>query len=613
MADIRRDVQEIQPANYVNPGVRKPSIMSGIAAVGSAVMDVDVALAKERLAKDAENLRTTYEVSAPGAQAVQDAAEPAPQLTAGDKAQISSLGQSFTSNQAAVDQGKMSFDEYRVRGERLLRMAISKRPGLAGEFRQLAALHLGTDVVGASVDVLASWEQQQLAALAKMKDADTPKPDYKRMRDQLDGVGIVNAGMTDEQVAVAYMENADAVRQMLVQSAKKDFVTTAADTQKAGQELNRPQATADFVNSVTDSKLEFYRDFSQGWAAIKTGQLTSEQQTQVINNGAVKLNGRVSELRMAMARGDVDRDIAEKEIQGLEQLGVMMTELQSGKLENTVLTNRMEGIMLYLKNGMLDNENVAVMSAATQVFGPEVMTQYVQPGGAFYKTGVIALGDTLNGTGTPKVKAQNAGSTASALVTTVLDRGGAKSNPAMVPAMTQTLANAGQAFVEMDTKDFKADYLTGPQGYLTVLWANRSGLSKALSPDQAQEVGGAAAMAAQASYQALAVSIGSKYPSLRGKLQFGLDPTTGDFIHPKGQLTPVESAALKQYNKAFDGKKIIQLLQELTGTTPQEAVALFGSSYQAYKESKDAQRKAKAKPAASAAGGSSGGNWWENF
>lgn len=603
MADITRDVKDVRPLPYVRPGVVTPSPLSLAANLGEQGMELDKQLAKEKLRKQSEGLRTIYETSAPGAQAVQDAVTPE------DQRQVDSLKSSLAAHDAAVQQGRMSYDEYRVRGERLLRQAISKRPGLASEFRGVAAAALGVDVVGASVDVLASWERQVLAAQAASDDKDKDKgPDFKRMRDQLDAIGVINGHMTEEQTLTAYEQNQDAVVQFLRQQAENEVVTTGASSLEATQKLRRPGATAEFVTQAQKNKLEIYRSFSQAYAAFQSGQMTPTQMATVINNGQMDLSGRISSLRAAMAQGDVDPAIAEKEITGMEELGRQMESLSKGELGNDVVKNRVEGIVLYMQNAMLDNESVAVMSAATKTFSPEIMREFVMPGGAFNKTAMIALGDTLNNTGQPKTKASQAGSIAGAVISRVLDRGGAKSNPEMVPAMGQTLINSASSFVEMDVKDFKSDWLTGPTGYLTKLHTHREALAKSLGAEQTAEVVGSASMAAMANYQALAVSLGNKYPSLASKVEFRVDPVSGDMVRSKPGvvLTPTETAALRQYNKAFAGKMVIQTIQAMAGVSAMEAVDLFHTSFAPYKQAKEQAKKAKVNQA-------DAGSWWENL
>lgn len=590
MADITREVGDVNPNNYIKPGVQKPSPLSLAADLGSQAIDLDVALSKERLAKESEDLRTRYEIGSPASIAVQEGM----QLTEGDKAQVDAVGAELQKKQAAVAQGRMTFDRYRLEGERLLRMAIAKRPGLAQEFRGVAAQHLGVDVVGASVDILADAERALEAAGKKDKGG----PDFKRMRDQLDSIGVVNAFMSDDQVLAAYGQNTDAVYQMLQQKAQSEVVTTQAATQEAGNKLRRPGATAAFVSEAQKNKLEIYKNFSQAFAAYKSGNPDfMKNLPQILVNGQADISGRVSSLRAAMAQGDVNPDIAEKEIAGLEELGRQMTELASGKLSADVLDNKLRGTMLFMQNSMMDNDNVATLAAATKTFSPEIMTQFVQPGGAFNKTAMLALGDTLNNTGRPLTRASNAGTVASSVLASVLDRGGGKSNPEQIPAMGQTLINAANSFVEIEPKDFRSDYLTGPNGYLTVLGFHAQSLSKTLGEDQKNELLGSVSIAALSNFHALAVAIGTKFPSFKGKLEFGLDTSTGEFVKPKAgvRLTPTEQAALRSYNKAFDGKKVLGLFQTLGGVDAETAKNLLFSGEAVYQEAKKASKSATPK------------------
>jgi hypothetical protein len=283
--------------------------------------------------------------------------------------------------------------------------------------------------------------------------------------------------------------------------------------------------------------------------------------------------------------------------------------LASGKLNADVLKNKLEGTMLFMQNGMLDNENVAVLSSATKLFGPELMTLYMQPGGAFNKEGAIALGETLNNTGSPTTRASKAGTTASSLVISVLDRGGAKSKPEMIPAMATTLVNAANSFVEVPVAEFKSDWLTGPNGYLTVVNAHRESLNKALDDGQKQELLGSIAMASMANYHTLAQSIGKKYPALKGKLDFNLDPRTGEFVRLKaGASADLKTqSALRAYNQAFNGQKVLQIFQSLAGVDAATARNLLFSADAPYRESKK-QKKAQS---ATLTGGST--NWWEEL
>lgn len=606
MPDITRDIGQVQPNNYIKPGVQTPSPLGLAAELGGMAMEADRQHASNELGKQLDALHTQYETSAPGAASVQD-----DYLSPSDKAQVASVDKQLASNKAAVDQGTMTYDQYRIRGERLLRMAISKRPGLATEFRQVAEQHLGVDVVGASVDVLASWEHKTEAAMeegARAKanaEAEALKAQVKLARAHLESVGVDTANMTDDQVMGEYPQHEQAIAEFLKQQATSTVIKTQRDTQDNSNAIRRPQATSQFVAESQKVKLDVYKAAMQLYTGYKSGQIKPGDLPAALTAAQADLSGRISTLRASMTAGDVDPDVAEKEIAGITELNNQLTALTSGKLGVDVINNRMEGIKLFVQNGMLENnQNVAVLSAASQLLGPEVFSTFVGPGGAFNKSAALALGDMITNTGDATTKAQNAGSVVSSVITTVLDRGGASSNPQAVPQMAKVLTNAGTSFVEMPQKDFKADYLTGPNGYITILNSHREALAKSVPDDAKSELLGAVSIAALTNYHALAASLYQKYPNLRGKLDFHLDTSTGDIVRPKAgaSVNGVDASVLRAFNQAFAGKKVLQVFQTIGGYSPEDAKNLMYSGETEYQK----QKAAAAKKPKSA-------NWWENF
>lgn len=569
MVDITRDIGDVNPNTYVRSGVVKPSPVSAAVDLAKTGIALDAELAKARLRRDSEALRTIYEIGSPASIATQEAAGDA--LSEADQAQVNAVDAELTKKKAAVDQGRMTYNTYRLQGERLLRQAISKRPGLAAEFRQTAAFHLGTDVVGASVDILAAAES------AMNKEGKEDNGDVKRMRDQLDLVGIVNANMTDAQVLSVYGQNTEAISQVLQQQARASVIKTAVDTNQGQNALNRPQATVDFLNSSNDYKVKVYTATNQIYGAIASGALDDVGTMQEINAGRAQVQGYITNLRQAAAAGDVDPNVAEKEIAALEGFSTQLEAMLTGEQSNEILKNRIESLKLYAQHVMMGQENVPQMAAAISTFTPEIMTQFVQPGGAFSKTAMLALTNALNNTGDPVANAMNAGSSASAAISTVLDRGAAKSNPQSVPALAAALNNFAGNFLGMPGQAWKSDYITGPTGYLTVLHRQREGLKKALPQAEAAQLATNVAAVAVRNQRALAYGFGREpiYATVKDKVRLGIDPKSGNFIVPTAPLTPAEAAVVDRYNRAFAGSNVIQTVATLGGTDNNAAVALL--------------------------------------
>lgn len=606
MPDITRDIGQVQPNNFIRQGVQTPSPLSLASELGGMAMEVDKQHATSQLEKELDALHTQYETSAPGAQAVQEDA-----LSPSDKAQVNSVGQQLAANKQAVDQGTMTYDQYRIRGERLLRLAISKRPGLAQDFRQVAEQHLGVDVVGASVDVLASWEHKQAAALESAAErqasaeAESMKARVKLARDQLASVGVDTAMMSDDQVMGEYPKHESAVRQFLVQQAEGQIVKTQRDTQDNSNALRSPAATAAFVGEVNKAKLDVYKAGMQLYNGIVSGQVKPGDMAAAITAAQAQLSGRISSLHNAMAAGDVNPDLAEKELAGLTELGNQMTQLVGGDKDTALLKNRLDGMKMYLQSGFMeDNPTVARLSTVTQLLGPEALASLAGPGGVLQKPVALAVGDMLNNTGDPTTNARAAGAGVSGVIATVLDRGGAATNPASVPHMAQVITNAGKSFVEMPKKDFQASDLTGPNGYITVLNSHREALTKSIPADQKDDVMRSVSMAALTNYHTLAASMYATYPSLKGKLKFDLDEGTGDFAKFKAGVTATEAekSALRSYNQAFDGKKVLQVIQSLGGYSAMDAKNFLFNQDQAYLKA--------SKQAAASSNSKWGANWW---
>lgn len=606
MAEFTRQTPDVSPNNYVRPGVQDNSMSTLITGVGGAALELDKQLAVERMGREADALRTEYLVGSPAAIAVQESATDVPPLTAADQKEVGAVKNELSTLEAARDQGRMSYETYKVRGERLLRMAIARRPGLGAELRQTAASFLGTDVVGASVDVLASAEQ---------KDKEGG-PDFKRMRDGLEAVGIPAGAFSDEQVLLAYTNNMDSIQQVVAAEAKNSVATTAASTMEAGQKLRTPAATVAFADAAAGKRIELLKQANQAAAAIASGLASPEQISQIITGGRVTVMNAISELNALRAQGDIDPAVADREISGLEGFGKMMEELASGDLDTKALERGIKGAVAYVQHMMLDNENILKTKAIVDTFGPEITAGFIGPQGQFNKDVVIAFGDMLANTGSARSRASSAGDIASNVIGTVLDRGGAQSDPAKIPAMADTLNKAAVAFVQLPPSEYKASFFTGASGYLTVLHRQRQGLEKSMPEESKNELAGSVAAASMAHYQVMASYVQKKMPSLAPKVKFSLDPVSGDFVKPTAgqKLTATEQAFIEQVNASFGGKMILETIGSLAGVDKNQAKDIFYGSYNFYKA---AQAQTKQQPRATAptqTGSSTRGGvtrWWD--
>lgn len=614
MPDITRDIGQVNSNNYIRPGVQQPSPLSLAAQLGGIGMEADKMYATQQLEDQLDALRTQYETSNPHAVATQDATAAAPQLSATDQAQVNDVKSQLAANQAAVAQGTMSTDEFRIRGERLLRLAISKRPGLAQDFRQAAQEHLGTDVVGATVEINSRWENQMQEAMmrgAEMKmnaAMEAQKEQVKLQREHLALVGVDTGNMTNDQVMAEYPKHIDAITQKLQLDANSAIMKARAGITTDSNTINRPTAMAAWSQQVGQNMQEVYSNYNKIYSAYQAGRIAPGAMPSILTQASTDVQGRIQSLRAAMSNGDIDPQLGEKQLDGLTQLSTQLADVASGKLDNTQLKQRLDNMDLYIKNIYMDDKKVAAFHAASDLFGPQVLAPLIGPGGTLNAPAMLALGNILTNKADPAETAQNAGSITSAVIGSTLDRGGAASNPTLVPHMAKVIADTGAQFGVMDQKDMKVDQLTGPNGFLTILNAHREALAKALPDDQKDNVIGSVSMAALSLFHAMASSMYQQAPQLRGKLDWHLDPTTGDIIRPKPgvTLTTADQRVINNYNQRYQGKYIIQTIQSLGGYSAQDAVNKMYNSEPAYQQS---QVQARSRPKQQL---SNQNAWWLN-
>jgi hypothetical protein len=155
MSNITRPVGNIGVTQYIDPGVQDNSMAQGLAAIGGAALDIDQRIGERALENELTAMRDLYESKsfALGSETDDDSG-----IAPADRAEIGAESERIGVLQRAVQQGTLSNDLFRLKAEAALRAAIARRPGLAQEYRQLAASTLGMDVSGAAIEQLAQAE-----------------------------------------------------------------------------------------------------------------------------------------------------------------------------------------------------------------------------------------------------------------------------------------------------------------------------------------------------------------------------------------------------------------------------------------------------------------------
>ena len=611
MAEITRDVGDIRPTNFVNPGVRDDSLAMAVEGLGNVGLELDKMLASKRLRTAIQDTTSDYMVKSPAAQQVQglvageDVEEgPSIQLNEDEVKDLNDFEQLKARTLNAVDQGRMNHTQYKLIVDRQLRMAISRRPGLAREFREIAGFESGSE----AVNILAAAED------AMNKQGEEGGPDYKRMRDQLDAVGIPAGAFSDAQVLAMYTNNLDGITQTLQAKAREDVTSTLAGTQEAEQKLSSVGATQGFIQRAQTGRLNLWIETNKRMAAVQN--MDENQLSQVLMEGRAATQQLISELNMEVAQGNIDPAVRDRELAGIETFSEQLQKIMDGTEPLEIKKRRIESLNAYATHAMLDNESVLYTSNAVKLFGETIMDNFMGPQGQFRKQAFNAVSAIIAGTGSPKLRASGAGDVVSALVQSQLDRKGEPASPEQITAMATTIATAGDAFVIVPDGEYKAEEFTGPAGYVTKLAMHGKALVDSVPAEQREQIAASVAAGAYNHQRVLSANLVRKLPSLRGRVEVRIDPKNGSLIQKKAgeSYSAAESEMIRNTNAAFNGKSIINALSTIgeLGSADAAVETIYSAqSYVSAARKAAASQPAPAAPAAQASSG--GGNWWENF
>lgn len=137
-------------------------------------------------------------------------------LNEADARTLKALESDYRDLDFLLEQGKKSWNMYRLRGSNLLRNAIMLRPDLGDEFRNIASKHLGTDVNNAFLEI---WSESQ-----------------SRMEKQL------GAGKTDGKSRLnnatfeSYLKITEFDPDVMVQQKNRKIISTALDLWRRGDD-----------------------------------------------------------------------------------------------------------------------------------------------------------------------------------------------------------------------------------------------------------------------------------------------------------------------------------------------------------------------------------------
>lgn len=629
--DIRRQVGEINPNTFVREGVVDNSTASFIETGGKIGMAVDQKLSEQKFGAAIETLRTQYITGV----SAQEAAQIDPEAeaddgedfvpTSQDNAALRNFGQVLDMHQKAVTQGKRSEDSFRIAAERLYRVAISKRPGLAQEYRNIAQNFLGFDVVGATVDIAARQDKEfeaSVAAAAKTK-AEQGADLIKRQREQWEKFYPESAFVPDEQwssytaskmpfflkmtQATAAAAAADAEGKLLSLQNKK---SAEADTRFF-------VAQYDAIRSGFDASID--RAMAQASQPDNTGKRlvdSPEGMRQVVTGLRNELLTAVSKVDQAVAGRDVDPDaktryrtLIDGSLAKLNSVLSLQDDAEFMERANNVLKSESE-------RTLLNDPDARLIAAMDNLYGDVVMDRFIKDNG---KTLALTAAQVVTGAMSPNQITKVGARTASQLIAGVWKQGSkTPPDPIATSRAANDIATMLSKYYLQDDSNFRAQDLTvwqGQQGILPVLTSRAGIIRPSLTDEESGQIAAQGAAAAGNSALRLVSLLQKKSPQLAQKLDLGsvwrADTPGLARVKPGQKLLPAEQAVLDHFSRQFNRDVITKFMEAYGGgdaTASWKYIASQVEPMQGLKQqmTAEATSQAAAQTVQDASGGASG-------
>lgn len=570
MADIRRQVGDINVTRFINPGVEDNSASALLGALGQGALNIDQVVAENKLQKELEDMRTIYETSG----FALTGGQPPAGLTEQDVKEISQEKDRLGRLSRAVQQGTMSIGMYRVTAEAALRAAIARRPGLAQEFRQLASSTLGTDVVGAGIEVLAQREAQ-LAAKAAQKAADESKAaaEAKKTRgEELKALIDLNPalrprfiGQTPEQIS-DYFDNMDDEQVRLDFAALQ--TTAEAEAAAKAAELAAKRVGKELEASAPQQQVLFNAQRTQHRAQVAT--LAAELNPLVADN--IITEEEMPLVRDILTRVQLEQNKWFETVQSARAaLGDRFSEaeLRYAQTERDFIQSLLSDPARISGNSLKTLASFTALSTANQDLPSRMMLAAQELGGQAAVERMFAnkqtgpqLAAALRLSTTDAMGAVDVMNNSTNVLKDIVDARAALGTQAPTEIHltmdAKALGNTLRSFVLVPTNNYSPSTFAGPYGLVSQLGAQTGMMiAKGMSDSLKAEVGNELVVASRRHLSFVQAYFTKQNPELAGKVSFVLKDD-GTFIQGTG-LTPSERQLVSTFeSKYVNGRAIIR-------------------------------------------------------
>lgn len=575
--DIRRQIGDVQPTNYIRPGVQNTLAADLITAGTKGYMAVDSAMQFEDLGEQLDAARAGFILGSPATQEVVGD----PEMDKAIDKEVAPLRSVLSKSKAAVEQGVITSDRFQLEADAILQRAIAKRPGLAPEFRQLHAQFTG----GALIESLTRREAEMLKEhLSEQETASKRAEETMKLQiDVLSKYGYdAEAGMAamsgPEAVSELYMRKYEDLSRASKRSADANFWKNTVEVDGSQRSLQRPAAMAKW-GAIAHARFE-----ALGVSVRKKRPQIQAADADTFSALANELDMGVSNMIFDLEQERTTLDLKPEDV--AERLEVLKQYKKDAKafLDGSVSLDQRkkasEMWLLKLEAHLRDDAPLtAIIAGAEKIGGPTFAAKVIEDSAVMTAQQKTAWAEFLNNEvgrmGHPEAIASFAAGQSASLLADVFPQG-TQTKTAVSSASIDKLADMGTSFVVVPNDKFRAkDYAD----WIRELTPYAEVLSEKAPPPSLMNLQRAISMAQYKNIRVGLIQLTQDMPSLRtpdgksllqGNPDFGSDEAI--VAKPGVVLTPEQQMAVDMANSQLSHAPTLQLLRKI-GKLPDDAAA----------------------------------------
>jgi hypothetical protein len=582
--DIRRNLADVSPTNYIRPGVENHAIGDAITGITQGALAIDAAIQTEKLGDQLDAARASFIVGSPATESAYATGDSAVD-EAIDK-ELAPLRSVLESRKAAVEQGSISSSRFAVEADNILQRAISKRPGLAPEYRQMHAQYTG----GALIEELTKREIEMMREHAKEQESKDKQTEQtiKDMVSDLEKIGsnaeARNAQLQGPQAVIALHR---AMQQDISRFAKRE---ADAAYWKATTGIQGDQQTMERGSAVNAWGAQFDLAHENVGRSVKYArqQLLSTTDEDSYAGMLNQFDTALGRVQADLEKQRVDLGLKPEDVS--ERMAVLrkyredIPKFLDGSVSFDIRKRNSEKWMLQLEARLRTDQPVMAAMAALDKLGGPIFTQKVLDESAVLESQasgqvVSFLLDAAGMTDGPVGRVDAVAPLAAGFTASILKDmfpGGSATKEAPKPEDMATLSKLGIALAVIPNPDFRASQYAD---WVRELSYFSEVLAEKPTEEQRQSLAQSVGMAAYKNVKVGMIQLLQDVPTLKAgtdgkhKLVWNSDWDSDEPIAAReGQkLSPQEQQALDLANSRLAYGPTLDVLQKIAHLPSKEA------------------------------------------